>query len=461
LLGSLAQVENERATLLTRRTAQDPDVLALTARIRALDAQLQNIAETYLQGLTNQVTALAGVAKRFGGSLDSLPAKEVETARLERSVRVQQELYTLIQTRLKEAQITEAMKDPSIRVVDRAVAPDKPSWPVPLLNFGLAPILGLLVGIVLALVKDSTDHAVRSRADVIVASGLPILGAVPRVRGRKRLGSRAHGLKRLTESASNAMLATSPPAVNGPPASRMRALLANDRGAPPEFVEAFNQLHANLALAHEEQPLKVVVISSPLPGEGKTLTAVNYALTLAGQGFRVLLIDADLRCGLVNEIFGCAREPGMAELLSGTADFEQAARHVSVGDAGVLTIVPSGKRVHAPGRLLVVDRVRELLDSVSHAFDFVIVDSPPVNLLADTAVLGAAADGVLLVVRAGRTRLEALRYAVEQLTAARAPIVGALLNDIDARRNGDDDSYRYLDEVRRYTGADDRLAQVQ
>ena len=98
----------------------------LTERIRELDTQLQNIAETYLQGLTNQVAALQEVAQGFGGELNALPKKEVQTARLEREVTVRQELYTLLQTRLKEAEITQAMEDPSVRIVDPAVVPEHP-----------------------------------------------------------------------------------------------------------------------------------------------------------------------------------------------------------------------------------------------------------------------------------------------------------------------------------------------
>ncbi|MBA3344279.1 MAG: hypothetical protein H0T44_03100, partial [Gemmatimonadales bacterium] len=129
LLGALAQVENERSALLVRRKPEDPDVQVLTGRVRELDAQLQSIAETYLQGLTNQVTALEQVGRGFGGALNALPRKEVRTARLEREVTVRQELYTLLQTRLKEAEITQAMEDPSVRVVDPAVVPERPVRP--------------------------------------------------------------------------------------------------------------------------------------------------------------------------------------------------------------------------------------------------------------------------------------------------------------------------------------------
>jgi Mrp family chromosome partitioning ATPase len=121
-----------------------------------------------------------------------------------------------------------------------------------------------------------------------------------------------------------------------------------------------------------------------------------------------------------------------------------------VGETGTLVILPAGTPLSKPGQQLAIERVREVLSAVAHQFDFVLIDSPPVNLLADAALLGSVADGVVLVVRAGYTRIEALRYATDQLTSARAPVIGTLLNDIDLRRTYDDGSYRYLTDVERY-----------
>jgi tyrosine-protein kinase Etk/Wzc len=462
LLGALAQVENERSALLVRRKPQDPDVLVLTARVRELDAQLQGIAETYLQGLTNQVAALQEVARGFGGALNSLPKKEVQTARLEREVRVQQELYTLIQTRLKEAEITQAMEDPTVRIVDPAVVPDRPVRPKPLFNLAISLVLGSLLGMMTAIGRELTNRSVRTRADALLAAGLPVLGAIPRVERRPlkllpRPGQRprhAHhqhhrGLHRAARRLRRALIGSRKGERYA--VARIESMLVTQPETPAAYVESWNQLHANLVLAHQERPPKVMVFTSPLPGEGKTLSVTNFALTLAARGLRVLLIDADLRCGLVNEVFGYAREPGFAELLSGSARFEDGARRIPVGETGTLVILPSGALLPNPGRPLVIERIREVLQGLAPQFDLVLIDSPPVNLLADAALLGSAADAVVLVVRAGHTQIEALRYAMDQLTAARAPVIGTLLNDIDLRRNTEDDgSYRYLTEVERY-----------
>ena len=142
LLGALAQVETERSQLLIRRTPADSDVVMLTGRIRDMEVQLQGIAESYLQGLTNQVASLEREGQRFGTQLDALPEKELQSARRERDTKVLNDLYVLVQTRLKEAEITGAAGDPTVRIADLAVPAVKPLRPRPLINFALSLVLG-------------------------------------------------------------------------------------------------------------------------------------------------------------------------------------------------------------------------------------------------------------------------------------------------------------------------------
>jgi capsular exopolysaccharide synthesis family protein len=335
-----------------------------------------------------------------------------------------------VQTRLKESQITGAVADPTVRLVDAAAPPPRPLRPSLPVNLALSLMLGCLVGVTASLARDYGDRSVRSRADALAAARLPVLAAMPRVRNR---GLKAMPWRRL------------------PPHEAIASLLVTRPDTPTGYVESFNQLFANLALAYREKPLKVVMFTSPLPGEGKTLSAINFALIGASRGLRMLLIDADLRCGVVNSVLGCSRERGFAELLAGTAQAGEVLRQVSLGEHGSLMVIPSGTLPRVPGRVLNVERVEAVLGALAPKFDFVVIDTPPVNLLADAALLASAADAVLLVVRAGYTQRDSLRYAMDQLEAVRAPVLGTLLNDIDLRRNTrDDGAYRYIGDAERY-----------
>jgi len=454
LLGALAQVETERAELLIRRTPADSDVQVLSGRIREIETQLQGIAESFEQGLTNQVASLEGEAARFGVELDALPEKELQSARRERDARVLNDLWVVVQTRLKESQITGGVGDPSVRLVDSAAPPLRPVRPSLRINLALALVLGCLIGVTLSLAREISDRSVRSRADAMAAAGLPVLGAIPHVSRRgfpalpwRRLQRGIPGI--LSGRARRADSAIGPKRVRT--AAGIASLLVTRPGAPAAYIESFNQLFANLALAYRHRPLKVVVFTSPLPGEGKTLSAINFALTGASRGLRMLLIDADLRCGVVSTVLDCRRTPGFAELLAGTAQIGDVLRTVSLGEYGSLVVVPSGALPKVPGRVLNIERVHAVLGALAPKFDFVVIDTPPVNLLADAALLGSAAGFMLLVVRAGYTKNDALRYAMDQLQAAGAPALGTLLNDIDLRRHvRDDGAYRYIAQAERY-----------
>lgn len=448
LLGSLAQVETERSQLLIHRTLDDSDVRVLTGRIHEMEAQLEGISESYLQSLTDQVASLETENQKFSTQLDALPEKELQTARRERDTKVLNDLWVLVQTRLKEAQMTGAGGDPTVRIADMATVPGAPIRPRPMINIALALMLGCMFGVAAVLVRDYSDRSVRSRADAQSAVGVPVLGAFPKLRVRRNTRPL------LRPIVGNIDLVT-PRKVVDPERTRtaqsIASMLVTEPDASPAYVESLNQLFVNLALSHYEKPLKTVVFTSALPGEGKSLSAINYALVGASRGLRVLLIDADLRCGVVSSVLGIKQTPGFAEVLAGRATFYEAAHQYSPALNRSLVVLPSGALPKVPGRILTIERVREVLTAVAPDFDVIVIDTPPINLLADAALLGSASDAVMLVVRVGHTQVEDLRYAMDQLDSTGAPVIGTLLNDIDLRNNSrDDGSYRYLAEAARY-----------
>jgi tyrosine-protein kinase Etk/Wzc len=488
LLSSLTQVEDQRATLLTRRTEADADVRLLSARIAELEGHLATIARTYLQGLTNQLASLDATAERFNSQLRSLPQKELEYGRLERKPTVLKEMYALLQTRLKEAEIAEALESSSISIVDPAVPPRGPIKPRPRLLMGAGVVGGLLVGLGLALVREYADRTVRTRADVQAASGLPVMAIIPRIRRR---GTRTAVIaKRELALAGGDAPSRRPeppsagPPPSGPPPARPKVsytflgggavspgaeepIGGHDQGEAlpgearrslaklPEVrmtlsglgaaaAEAYAILQTNIAFSRDQDTVKVLVLTSPLPGEGKTTTAINLALTLCERGLSVCLLDADMRRGQVHGVFGFKRGPGLSEVLEGKASFDTACHQVRVGDSKNLSVLTSGNPVASPPGLVGSAGMRALLEQLRERYDLIVIDTPPVNILTDAALIGVHADGVLLVVRAGATDLAAVGYAMEQLHHVRAPALGVVLNDVDVKRYGAyDGAYKY------------------
>jgi capsular exopolysaccharide synthesis family protein len=221
-------------------------------------------------------------------------------------------------------------------------------------------------------------------------------------------------------------------------------------------AEAYAILQTNIAFSRPEEHIKVLALTSALPGEGKTTTAVNLALTLCQRGLSVCLIDADLRRPQLHEIFHIAREPGLSEVLRGLQTFGGAYRPVEIGDGHQLAVLTAGAHCGNAPALVGSTRMRTLLSELRERFDLVILDTPPVNILTDAALLGVNADGVIVVVRAGSTDAAALHYAMEQLNHVRAPALGIVLNDVDLKRFGAyDGAYRYYSYAA-YTDASPR-----
>ncbi len=414
LLRTLNEANQQRSTLLQRRTLQDPDVVNATERIREIEAQLRGTATTYLQGLTEQVNSFDRTLEQFATELERIPAKEVQLARLERQRNVLEEVYTLLQNRLQEARILEAVEDPSVRVVDPAILPPEPVKPRTMLNLLLGIVLGGMLGVGIAFLREYLDETVHTREDVMAATrGAPVLGMIPRIREAVVTG-------RGTRDGVFAKLST-------------RLVAGRDPRNP--VSEAYRTLRTNLTFANPDDPPKTVIITSAMPHDGKSTTAANLAITLAQQGINTLLVDADLRRGVLEAVFETTQEPGLTTILTTRCGIDDAIRKIDLGEHGILHFLPSGNYPPNPAEILGSQRMRVLVQALEERFDVVIVDSPPLTIVTDAAVLGTKADGVVIVARAGATEKSALTYSVEQLAHVRAPVLGCVINDVDFRRD--------------------------
>ena len=473
LLRSLSALEDQRAALLGRRTMNDPDVQALSTRIAQIEEQLRLTVTTYLEGLSNQVASLDTTVRQYGRQLALVPHRQVEFARLQRQPKVLEDMYTLLQTRLKEAEIAQAVEDPSVRIVDAAVAPTLPIKPRRTLLVIAGLLGGLLLGVLIAFLRELLDRSIHTRSDVRIATGLPVLGLIPRIRTP---GDYAVIVERVPNNrpAVTPVLASYPPppppperpkhaftflpeapqeqpepAGSAPPVVPVPEVFdsvprVTIRGIGTAVTEAYGSLQTNIIYSRGGAPLRTLVFTSALPGDGKTTNAVNLAFTLAQRSVSVVLVDADVRRGVVHHLFGVKREPGLTDVLLGRAQLSDAMHAVKVEEGGHLHFLTCGRFPQNPIALLESTAMVDLLRRLGDQYEAVILDAPPVNMLTDAAVLGANADGVLIVARAGVTQSGALEYAMQQLQLVRAQVLGVVLNDIDFERDAAyDSSYRY------------------
>jgi tyrosine-protein kinase Etk/Wzc len=424
LQGQLAAYQNTRDSMTTGPFAAaltNPDVRRLDTLIATTSQKLVSIVQTYMNGLDAQIAVLDEmVATRSKALSQRMPASEAEEGMLTQEVANTSRLTDQLREEYQKARMAEAVEAGQVEVVDLAAASSQVFGVgrTRKLAFGLA--LGILLGVACALLLEHTNTSIRRRSEMESLLLVPGLAVIPQIPGSRQ--ARA-GLLRLPnfKAKTNG---------NGKAAKDLLddglVTISNFRSST---AEAYRTLRTNLLFSQLTRELKKIVVTSAAPGDGKTTVSANLAVTFSQQGIRVLLIDCDLRRARLHNVFSVPRVPGFSELVVGYADVASSIRETRVEN---LFVLPAGTLPPNPSELLGGQRVPALLDELASDYDVLIIDTPPVLAAADAAVLGGLADGVLLVVRAGKTEREAAKDALRQLNTVGAHIVGAVLNDPDA-----------------------------
>lgn len=387
-----------------------PDLIVVSSQIALVEEDMKREATSYIRALESKVEALDETIRRFQEDLEKLPEKEVRLARLERSAKVNEEIYTLLLKRHKEAQISEAMEIGDIRVVDPARGPKYPVKPNRKLNLALGLLAGLLFGVASAFLVEYFDTTLKGWEDVSKKLDLPILGAIPRIR--------VPGREALAEASAI------------PSAFEAKLISHTDSRSP--VSEAYRTVRTNIQYFDITEKVEVLLFTSPGPKEGKSTTVSNLAVTMAQQGVRTLIVDADLRKPVVAKIFGISRTPGLTDILVGKASLSMCIAETGIDN---LYILPSGTLPPNPSELLSSQKMDELLELLREAFDTVLLDSPPVLAVTDASILAKKTDGVVLVVRSDLTEEEAALMARHHLEQVRARVIGVVVNDFDYETN--------------------------
>ena len=289
-------------------------------------------------------------------------------------------------------------------IVDDAEVSDSPVSPQPLRNLGLGIVLGLLLGIGMAVLRELLDSSISSTEDIAEVTASPVLGHI-------RVDSGA--VKQEPES----MLRTATP-----------------------WAEAFRVLRTNMQFVEVDAEQRVFVVSSALPGEGKSTIVSNLAITLAMAGQRVALVDADLRRPELAGRLGLDQSVGTTSVLIGKASLADAMQAYADTQLHVLT---SGPRPPNPSELLQSDAMRDLMAELRATYDVVLIDSPPLLPVTDAALLAAQADGLLAVIRHGKTSRDQLRHALERVEQVDAKCVGVVINLAPTKQGGRTYGYGY------------------
>ena len=398
LANALKELSDKQAQLRTYRYHYS-DAYPLVQRLLGEIAELERrtiptLAQALVAQLAQRETDLGKQVDVASRDLRQIPARSVDEARLRRAVQLAEESYNTVQGRFLEATLAaEASSVPDVRILDPAVVPQRPvkNTAPRLLFMGLVAGLGL--GVVGAVLLDRLDPRVRYPEQVSRDLGLPILGALPHLRRDQE---------------------------------------------PAEVVEALRGLCLNLVHAYGAAGPLLVTVTSPGPGDGKSFLAANLALTFADGGHRTLLIDGDIRRGVLHRRFKAARQPGLTDYLRDEATRDQVVQTTTYPG---LAFIGCGTRSHRAPELLGSPAMNSLISTVRLDYDVILIDSPPLGAGVDPFILGTATGNVLLVLRTGYSHREMTEAKLEVLDRLPVRTLGAVLNDVP--RGGGAGYYAY------------------
>jgi polysaccharide biosynthesis transport protein len=396
-----------------RASANNPDVVQLRGLINSTTQKLEDAVSSQLRTMDARLESFAALRRRSGESIQVLPAMAEEEMRLNRRVDALANLGDDIRKDYQRARMAEAVEEGDVDVVDLADLPYAPVLTASAVKLALGLVLGLLLGLMLAYILEALNTSIRRPEDLEAVLHLPGLAVIPRITGGSSDGrGRLRGLLGGGKARPDA----------GSPMSGTQTFSIG--------IEAFRNLRTSLIWSDGGEALKTLVVTSATPGEGKTLTAANLAVTLAYDGLRVLLVDCDIRRPRVHGMFRVPRAPGLMEMLTTAAKPNAPSPHaIRETPIAGLFVLTCGALPSNAANLLSGTRMRLLLQELREQFDMIVLDTPPVLATADAGIVASLTDGVLLVVRAGATDRNAAQRACQQLTNVGARVVGTVLND--------------------------------
>jgi succinoglycan biosynthesis transport protein ExoP len=429
-----SKLEREYAQKLNIFKPEWPAMQQLAAQIQKGKEHLNGVVEETVKKARETARADYEAALQREQSLQAVlgqqkrqavaqSSESAEYNNLRLDVQVRQTLLDSLLKRQSETSIDSRLsgqKGSNVRVVDGAIVPKTRFRPSYSRNVLLAGFLGMALGLGAIFLLDHLDRSLKTAEDVEHWVNLPTLGVIPAI-GESTGRGYGYGL--------TAIRGKSAPEAASRTAGDQRVELIPVDKPQSAAAEAYRAVRTALLLSSADR-LQVVVVTSAVPGEGKTATSVNLAVVLAQLGKKVLLVDADLRKPCVHEVFRLSRRAGLVSYLAGQAGIDEIAVDTGVPN---LSVIGAGPNPPNPSELLSSSRMASFLEAVRAAYDYVIIDTPPVLPVTDAVIAGKHADGAILCIYAGKTARELVRKASERLQQAGVNVYGGLLNNLAAR----------------------------
>jgi tyrosine-protein kinase Etk/Wzc len=438
----LTDLLQERDNLLINYTPEHLLVKELDRKIRNVKDEMVRELETKLKSLAGREVALKEQIDTYRKRYFNFPKAAIELSRLEREVTINADLYAKLKVKHQELLIKNSERIEEVSIIEPAILPAEPvNQPNNQMNFIVAVLMGGFLGVVLAFARESFDTSIGTIEGVEEFLQVPVLGVIPRFNEKEQLEAAAVEL----------------PPDTRPETVQLFSKLVCLYDEKSVISEGFRSLRTNIQFASSERQAKTFLFTSAGLGEGKTTTIVNLALTIAQDGKRVLLVDADLRRPFVHARLGLERSPGLAEVLVGGVPWREAVKTVTdlmLGLLGVdrivntpgidlLNVMTSGAIPHNPAEFINSPRFLEIIREMREEYDVVLFDTPPILPIADAVMMSAKVDGVILVYQVGRIGRSALKRAKFLVDHAQGKVLGTVLTNVRAEITPEYGYYRY------------------
>lgn len=369
-----------------------------------------------IQGIDTQLKEVNAEINQMNDHIKQLPMLEQNLLRLSREVKVNTDMYTQMLNTAQQLRLITVGKVSNVRLIDTPMAAEKPTKPNRSMIVALAVLGGLFLGVLIAFFRKSLQGAIDSPEQLERVVGLPVYATIPHSKKQKELYERV--------------------------STRQRVPLLANVSSTDAAVESLRNFRTALQFSMPEFKNNVVVITGATPGMGKSFVSANLAAVMAASGKKVLLIDSDLRNGLLHLYFGFGRQDGLSEVIAGTRTLEQVIHHGVIEN---MDFISTGMLPPNPAELLLRPNFAALFQAVAAQYDLVLVDAPPVLAVADTMIIGQQAGAIYITTRAGVTTPGEINETMKRLAQAGLAAKGVVFNDLKSRpgRYGYGYSYGY------------------
>jgi polysaccharide biosynthesis transport protein len=441
--GKLSQEYDE----LSERYGENfPRMIELKAKLDRIGSDISREVRNILVAVDAELAAARATEIGLQKTLDefrsqalSLAEKAVGFNKLTRVRTTNEQVYQLLTGRSKEADLSRLLRVNNVHILDSALLPKVSIKPRLHINLLVALVIGLMLGLGLAMLLEFADRTLKTQEDV-EALGVAFLGIVPSIDSSSvtsgKYSQNVYGKGKQRKRRSKQRKPVLEPDGTAP---INYDLFVNDY-PKSQVAESLRAIRTNLLFMSADKTARRILVTSPSPQEGKTTVAVNMAIVMAHSGSKVLLVDTDMRRPRVHHAFNIRPKLGMSTMVLGESSMEESVFHSAVPNLDVLMCGPTPPN---PAELMLTEAFVKVIDKLSQNYDRVIFDSPPVAVVTDAAILSKLVDGTVLILKSLQTTRDAARHAVGTLNDIDANILGAVLNDLDLKNKKYGQHYYY------------------